>query len=521
MSTQSFADLGVSRAVTAALSERGITKPFAIQNLVVADVLAGRDVLAQSPTGSGKTLAFGVPMVDMIESTDQRPAALVLAPTRELVSQIVDEIRPLAHARALKIASVYGGVGLQKQAREAARAQLIIATPGRLEDLLERGAFSLKRVKLLVLDEADRMLDMGFRPAVDRIVAKCPSKRQTLFFSATLEGEAGKVAHEYTTDAGQALARPVAAQDRLDRAPLRQGRARRPHEGARPLPARRRPRADARVRPHQARRRPARQAARRLRHRSRRHARRQVAGPAREGARPLQVRQGRHARRHRRRRARHRRQRHLARHQLRSARGLRHLRAPHRPYRPARARAASASRSSAASRAPTSRRWPRSLGLAEQFSRSGHTSSDSDPENRGKRRVKPPRGSVRSKQHSSNGKRPPRRQAEAPVRGCQRQPARQPPPASGAQLRLTQSAAMDLAAYAQLIIKVGVDLRPGQELYIDGEADDAPARPRARRGRVRRGRALRRRGLHRPVAPPRVRRGRARGGAELLAAARG
>jgi superfamily II DNA/RNA helicase len=199
MNTKSFADLGVSRAVAAALAERGIREPFAIQRLVIADVLAGRDVLAQSPTGSGKTIAFGAPLVDRIESTDPRPAALVLAPTRELVVQIVKDLRPLAHARALKIASVYGGVGLQKQAREAARAQVIVATPGRLEDLLERGAFRLDRVRLLVLDEADRMLDMGFRPAVDRIVALCPAKRQTLFFSATLDGEAGRAARDYTT----------------------------------------------------------------------------------------------------------------------------------------------------------------------------------------------------------------------------------------------------------------------------------------------------------------------------------
>src|ERR687894_440013 len=121
MSSQSFADLGVSRAVSSALAERGITEPFAIQKLVIADVLAGRDVLAQSPTGSGKTLAFGVPMVDRVESTSARPAALVLAPTRELVSQIVEELRGLAHARALKIAAVYGGVGLQKQSKEAGR----------------------------------------------------------------------------------------------------------------------------------------------------------------------------------------------------------------------------------------------------------------------------------------------------------------------------------------------------------------------------------------------------------------
>jgi ATP-dependent RNA helicase RhlE len=200
MSSQSFADLGVSRAVTSALSERGRTEPFAIQKLVIADVLAGRDVLAQSPTGSGKTLAFGVPLMDRIESDGPRPAALILAPTRELVSQIVEELRPLAHARALKIASVYGGVGLIKQAKEAARAQIIVATPGRLEDLLDRRSFALNKVSVLVLDEADRMLDMGFKPAVDRIVAQCPKQRQTLFFSATLEGEAGRVARAYTRD---------------------------------------------------------------------------------------------------------------------------------------------------------------------------------------------------------------------------------------------------------------------------------------------------------------------------------
>jgi superfamily II DNA/RNA helicase len=201
MSTQSFADLGVSRAVVAALAERGISEPFAIQRLVIADVLAGRDVLAKSPTGSGKTIAFGAPIVDRVAATDRRPAALVLAPTRELATQIVDELRPLAHARALRIAPVYGGVGIVKQAREAARAHIVVATPGRLQDLLDRGDLTLDRVRILVLDEADRMLDMGFRPAVDRIVARCPRERQTLFFSATLDGEAGRIAQRYTRDA--------------------------------------------------------------------------------------------------------------------------------------------------------------------------------------------------------------------------------------------------------------------------------------------------------------------------------
>ena len=205
----SFADLGVSRAVAGALRKRGITAPFAIQKLVIEDVLDGDDVLVQSPTGSGKTLAFGVPLVDLIEADDRHPAALILAPTRELALQIVDELGEIAAARGLSVAPVYGGVGLEKQARRAARAQIIVATPGRLEDLLQRRAFSLEHVRVLVIDEADRMLDMGFKPAVDRIVARTPGDRQTLFFSATLEAAAGKVARAYTNDARRHVHEPV------------------------------------------------------------------------------------------------------------------------------------------------------------------------------------------------------------------------------------------------------------------------------------------------------------------------
>jgi ATP-dependent RNA helicase RhlE len=198
MSSESFADLGVSRPVLGALAKRGIKEPFAVQRLCIADVLAGEDVLVQSPTGSGKTLAFGIPMVERIQAEARRPAALVLAPTRELAEQIVDELRSIAHSRALKIAAVYGGVGLHGQAKQAANAHIVVATPGRLEDQLERGAFDLKRISILVLDEADRMLDIGFKPAIDRIVAKMPRERQTLFFSATLEGASGKLAAAYT-----------------------------------------------------------------------------------------------------------------------------------------------------------------------------------------------------------------------------------------------------------------------------------------------------------------------------------
>jgi len=201
MSGQSFADLGVSRVVADALAARDIHDPFAIQSLVVPDVLAGRDVLAKSPTGSGKTLAFAVPMVERLQAADRRPSALVLAPTRELALQIVDDMTDIARSRALSVAAVYGGAGIERQMKLARRAHIVVATPGRLEDILQRRAITLEHIRILVLDEADRMLDMGFRPAVDRIVARTPRSRQTLFFSATLEGSAGAIADAYTRDA--------------------------------------------------------------------------------------------------------------------------------------------------------------------------------------------------------------------------------------------------------------------------------------------------------------------------------
>jgi ATP-dependent RNA helicase RhlE len=201
MEHQTFADLGVSEIVASELAKREITQPFAVQHMVIPDVLAGHDLLAQSPTGSGKTLAFGIPMVERLKGTDMRPSALVLAPTRELAIQIVDDLREIAHSRALSIAAVYGGAGIVKQARIAARAHILVATPGRLLDLIDRREFSLHRVKLLVLDEADRMLDMGFRPVVEKIVKMTAKDRQTLLFSATLEGEVGRIAKAYTTDA--------------------------------------------------------------------------------------------------------------------------------------------------------------------------------------------------------------------------------------------------------------------------------------------------------------------------------
>lgn len=196
-----FSALGVSDHACRALSRRGIEEPFEVQELVISDVLAGDDVLVQSPTGSGKTLAFGLGLLERIEPGGARPSALVLAPTRELASQIVDELQGVADALEVSMAPVYGGVSYGPQIKRARRADLIVATPGRLEDLLQRGDVELGDVDLLVLDEADRMLDMGFRPAVDRIVARTRADRQTLFFSATLAGAAGSLAARYTSDA--------------------------------------------------------------------------------------------------------------------------------------------------------------------------------------------------------------------------------------------------------------------------------------------------------------------------------
>src|SRR5262249_29247585 len=149
-----------------------IQQPFRIQSLVLPDALAGLDVLAKSPTGSGKTLAFALPIVERTTTADPRPSALVLVPTRELAAQVCADLEPLARAKGLSVAAVYGGMPLRAQAKRAAKAHVLVATPGRLEDLAERRLIDITRIGILVLDEADRMLDMGFRPQVERIVRR-------------------------------------------------------------------------------------------------------------------------------------------------------------------------------------------------------------------------------------------------------------------------------------------------------------------------------------------------------------
>jgi superfamily II DNA/RNA helicase len=197
----SFRDLGVSAAVTDTLAARGIVQPFPIQVMVIQDATAGRDTLAKSKTGSGKTLGFAIPIVEQIrpDETD-RPVALILVPTRELAQQVKDELADIAAARGLETKVVYGGTRVREQSRGAGHAHVLIATPGRLQDLADRRIVRLGGVRILVLDEADRMLDMGFQPQVDRIVRMLPRDRQTMFFSATLDGAVGRIAEVYTRD---------------------------------------------------------------------------------------------------------------------------------------------------------------------------------------------------------------------------------------------------------------------------------------------------------------------------------
>jgi len=201
MTTRSFLDLGVSRAVVDALKGRGVDAPFAIQSLVLEDAIAGLDVLAKSQTGSGKTLAFAIPVVERLGESGAMPSALVLVPTRELAQQVADEFASIAKAKGLKVGLAYGGTSVREQGKVAARADVLIATPGRLEDLTSRGMVKLDGVRILVLDEADRMLDMGFQPQVDKLVRRIPKERQTMFFSATLDGAVGHLARAYTRDA--------------------------------------------------------------------------------------------------------------------------------------------------------------------------------------------------------------------------------------------------------------------------------------------------------------------------------
>ena len=195
-----FAQLGVPKFIDRALARRGITQPFEIQAATMSDAMAGRDVCGHAPTGSGKTLAYGIPLVARAGHAQPfKPGALVLAPTRELSEQITTELR--SFSGRTRVAVVYGGVGYGPQARSLRRGvDILVACPGRLEDLIDQGATDLSAVERVVIDEADRMADMGFIPAVRRLLDQTARKRQTMLFSATLDGDIASLSRDYQHD---------------------------------------------------------------------------------------------------------------------------------------------------------------------------------------------------------------------------------------------------------------------------------------------------------------------------------
>ena len=191
----SFQDLGLSDAVLHGIQRMGYVDPSPIQLRAIPVILSGRDLIASAQTGTGKTAAFGLPILSRLESPKHLPRCLILEPTRELAMQVETAFRDFARFMHLEMALIYGGVGYGKQKETlASGCDVIAATPGRLLDHLQQGTINLSELEVLVLDEVDRMLDMGFLPDVRRIVEQCPKKRQTLLFSATVPDEIGRLA---------------------------------------------------------------------------------------------------------------------------------------------------------------------------------------------------------------------------------------------------------------------------------------------------------------------------------------
>ncbi len=200
--TATFAELGVSAPLAEALAAQGIHEPFPIQALTIADALARRDVLGKAKTGSGKTLAFGLPLLDLVDKAQpQRPHGLVLVPTRELANQVREVLEPLGKTLGLSVKAFYGGVGMDPQVEALAKGvDVLIGTPGRLIVLMERGELYFSNVQVLVLDEADRMADMGFLPQVQKILHRVEGEHQTMLFSATLDRGIDRLVDRYLKD---------------------------------------------------------------------------------------------------------------------------------------------------------------------------------------------------------------------------------------------------------------------------------------------------------------------------------
>ena len=204
-SNQTWSDLGIDADICEVLIKRGITSPFPIQTLTIPDALSGKDVCGKAKTGSGKTLAFGIPMIQNlnldIKASTASLRVLILVPTRELAVQVSEELEPIADVRGLKIAAIYGGANIETQIKTIKKGlDVVAATPGRMIDLLERNEVSVGGLEMVVIDEADRMADMGFLPQVEWILRKVERKHQTLLFSATLDGVVNSLIQRYQSD---------------------------------------------------------------------------------------------------------------------------------------------------------------------------------------------------------------------------------------------------------------------------------------------------------------------------------
>ena len=200
MSNQKWINLGVDEQIVSSLIKRGINTPFPIQDLTIPDALQGNDVCGKAKTGSGKTLAFGIPMVQNLDqpSGETDPRGLIMVPTRELATQVKEELDPLLDGKSLTAAAIYGGANIEEQIKGIKRGvDIIVATPGRMIDLLEREEISLQSLEMVVLDEADRMADMGFLPQVEWILRRVERNHQTLLFSATLDGVVNTLIQRY------------------------------------------------------------------------------------------------------------------------------------------------------------------------------------------------------------------------------------------------------------------------------------------------------------------------------------
>ena len=203
MSNQQWLNLGVDEQIVSSLIKRGIKTPFPIQDLTIPDALRGNDVCGKAKTGSGKTLAFGIPMVQNLDqpSGDNNPRGLIMVPTRELATQVKEELDPLLNGKSLTAVAIYGGANIEEQIKAIKRGiDIIVATPGRMIDLLEREEISLQSLEMVVLDEADRMADMGFLPQVEWILRRVERNHQTLLFSATLDGVVNTLIQRYQSN---------------------------------------------------------------------------------------------------------------------------------------------------------------------------------------------------------------------------------------------------------------------------------------------------------------------------------